>query len=283
MILAAGMRDPLGDGEFVLPDRLADDRAPGAGRAQGGQIGEGGDPARGLEFDRRDSAATSPASASRLGPLSIPSREMSVTSKWRTAGKSPSTSSRSRPDPRSQPWVATSAAPSSIRTSSASVMRSGPIVVEHGGDGRGVGQGQAADDDARHPRLEQRLDMRARADPAGDLEPQRRVAGERGEQVMLARRPGARAVEVDEMRFLRAARGEVGKRGGGVVRIDCLAREIALREPHATAADKVDGGKQDHDARNALRKDAPAADERSGWNCAPHRWPWRTAAGIGRP
>ena len=24
------------------------------------------------------------------------------------------------------------------------------------------------------------------------------------------------------------------------------------------------------------RKRAPAADERSGWNCAPHKWPWRT-------
>ena len=35
-------------------------------------------------------------------------------------------------------------------------------------------------------------------------------------------------------------------------------------EANAAAADEVDGGEQDHDCRNALRKRLPAADERSG-------------------
>ena len=80
------------------------------------------------------------------------------------------------------------------------------------------------------------------------------------------------------MGFLGAARSKVGERGGGVVGVTRLAIEIALGKPHAAAADEVDGGEQDHASRNALRNAAPGAEERSGWNCAPHNGPWRMAA-----
>ena len=97
-------------------------------------------------------------------------------------------------------------------------------------------------------------DLVGGAETAGDLELERGDPSEGDEQVVLARFAGSGAVEIDEMRFLGALRGEVGERGGGIVGIAGFAREIALRQANAAAGDEVDGGEQNHAARNAFRK-----------------------------
>ncbi len=118
----------------------------------------------------------------------------------------------------------------------------GAEAIEHRAERGGIGQRKTADDDSRDASVEHRCDLVGGAEAPRDLKLERGRSGQRGEQIMLARGTGAGAVEIDQMRFLRAARGEVGERGSGVVRIRRLARKIALREPHAAAADEVDGG-----------------------------------------
>ena len=156
----------------------------------------------------------------------------------------------------------------------------GSKAVEHRGKCGGIIEREAPDHHPRDPCVDHPVDLVDGAEPARDLERELGRSGQGDEQLMLAWFAGARAVEIDQMRLACAALREGRERGGGIVRITRLAVEIALRQPHAATPDQVDGGEQDHDARNASRKRLPAADDRSGWNCAPHHAPYRTAAGI---
>ena len=77
----------------------------------------------------------------------------------------------------------------------------------------------------------------------------------------------------------------------GVVAVDALAVEVALRELHDLAAAKVDGREELHqvatraEARStkACRTARPVRLDFSGWNCVAHTSPWATAATTGPP
>ena len=113
---------------------------------------------------------------------------------------------------------------------------------------------------------------------ASDLHRDRGGLGERDEEVVLAGFARSCPVEIDQMGFLRPLCGEVGEGGGGVVGVAGFAGEIALGQANAAAGDEVDGGEEDHADRNAFRNDAPGVEDRSGWNCAPHKWSCRITA-----
>src|SRR5205085_858941 len=120
------------------------------------------------------------------------------------------------------------------------------------------------------------------AEAPGYLKLQRR-GREGGDQFVLAWLPCPRAVEVDDMRPLRAGFGEGRQRFGGFGGVRRGIVEPPLCEADDPSAHQVHGGVEDHDSRNAFRKRAPASPERSGWNCAPNQLSLRMTAGIARP
>ena len=77
----------------------------------------------------------------------------------------------------------------------------------------------------------------------------------------------------------------------GVVAVDALAIEVALRELHDLAAPKIDRREELHqvatsaEARStkACRTARPVRLDFSGWNCVAHTSPWATAATTGPP
>ena len=74
----------------------------------------------------------------------------------------------------------------------------------------------------------------------------------------------------------------------GVQVVDLALLEVAIFQAHAGTVEKVDSGDdaETHGlciSRKLRSREAPAAADRSGWNCAPQKFPLLTTALKGWP
>ncbi len=94
---------------------------------------------------------------------------------------------------------------------------------------------------------------------------------------------GTGRIEINQMQPLRTGIGMGHGQIKGVGRITRLEGVVALGKTHHAAITHVNGGidRETHagcQSRKFLRKRAPSAAERSGWNCTPATVPRATAA-----
>ena len=140
----------------------------------------------------------------------------------------------------------------------------GSKLIDHASESVRVIDREASDHDPGYSAIEHPPHLVEGPKPTRDLEVHTSSRGERDEQVVLARLASPRPVEIDQMCLGGAIVTERGERCRRIVGVGSLAGEIALREAYAAAANQVDRGEQDHDARNAARNRLPASEERSG-------------------
>ena len=101
--------------------------------------------------------------------------------------------------------------------------------------------------------------------------------------------PVARAVEVDDVQEARALLHPRARRLQGRVAVDRALVEVALGQPHGLPVEDVDGRVEDHAVARAhsaakfASRRSPAADDFSGWNWTPKRWPRATIEGKRPP
>ena len=210
------------------------------------------------------------------GPPIAPSRSTSVHSTCSSpTAANPATASHSdRPVARVQPRVCTSGAPeASPRTSNGEADALGAELHDPLRDRRRLLHRRAADDDTVDAVAQQVVDHGQRTHAASDLQVDRVLARETQQQRTVRELPVARAVEIDDVQPGRAQRTVATEQ---LVRLEVVAglgSEVAAQQAHAMAAAQVDRGDQQHQwsLRKLASKRAPAAPERSGWNCTPRK------------
>ena len=105
-----------------------------------------------------------------------------------------------------------------------------------------IGQCSAADHDAGDTEVEHRLHRRGVAQAAADLQLDPELAGERGDDGVVAAASVPRAVEVDDVQPVGTEVPIAGEQLRRVRVIARLRRKVALQQPHAAAALEIDGG-----------------------------------------
>ena len=233
---------------------------------------------------RRCSVAPSTAARpSRSGPSRVPSRPISVTTSAATpaSANSAATSSRSRPEPCSQPRTATSRPRASSPTATGNARRQATHQV-------GLLERRGAEHDPGHagvdaaPRPRPRRAPLPRSAPAPTRRPRwPRTTGR------FDRLAGAGRVEVDDVDPGRALGLEGQGLGHRVVAVDGLAAVVALVEAHAPAVAQVDGRIELDQRAAAVRGsggDGGAIAPRRRSSSAPAgRWPPTSRGGTGWP
>ena len=185
----------------------------------------------------------------------MPSRSIAVTSNVVTpaSARRASASSTGTPGaPGRQPCP--TARPS--RTSSATAIAIRAVRRDEAAASAGIREGGRPDDGPRRARPEHLVDRRVVAQPAGHLDarPLPHPGDDRRDQVELAGRRIARAVEVDDVEPSRPLVDEARGDRDRVVAVDRLAVEVAADEPHDAAAAQVDRGQQVEGARVVLAR-----------------------------
>src|SRR5690606_41203609 len=149
--------------------------------------------------------------------------------------------------------------------------------------------GQRTDHHPCRARIEDALHVVARAHAAAGLYTQPGAVADRAhqfEQGVTARTCG---IEVDQVQPACALVGVGPCERQRIIAVPRLLRVVALGEAHDAAVADVDRGIQGVAAhagsmlRKLCSRRAPAAAERSGWNCAPMTLPRRTAAANAWP
>ena len=227
----------------------------------------------------------------RSGPARVPSRAISVTTRASTptSANSAATSSRSRPEPFSQPRTATSRPRASRPT--ATGYRVGQAVHE-----RRLLERGGAEHDPAHPGLEERLGRRLVTDAPAGLHRHVDGAGDLGDDGAVdgAARCGRRRGRRRGSRSPRASAKVTGLLERVLV-VHGLLGVVPLVETHAAAPQQVDGGEErpslhvhrragcGRPPRTRRGRSSPTAPDFSGWNWVAHTGPRSTAAVTGPP
>ena len=224
-----------------------------------------------------------PSSSSKFGP----GQHAVAADVGDAAGGAPRDRARRRPRgcgrmPRSSRRWRPSARRRSMRTSSASVIRSPPNSSKKARTVSGCVDGEAADHDPADAGVEHvARSARASRKPPATWSFSGAVAGEAGDQLVLARarRRGRRRgrrhgpIARPPRRSGRAPRPD--RRDRRSHRRSAPARGARSGRPSGPWRDR--GSSLEQGLAGSAR---PASPERSGWNCAPSQLPLRTAAGI---
>ena len=122
----------------------------------------------------------------------------------------------------------------------------GAVTVEPVRDGLRLLDGGAADDDAGDASLKQGFDDLQGADATANLEVDLARRGKIENEATIRERTVARAIEVDQMQPWGASRHVAIDEAHGLEVVAGLAREVALQQPHAATATKIDGRDEFH-------------------------------------